>query len=146
MSEQQSLIPPERPAEPEDLTPYQKFVKHDRYQNRITVSGTLLIETFIKAAKYMEEIHRKQLQDVDTRLTNNAGRISRTLHHQLAAIICRYMPNIKLADEKLAGELQVAVNEAEKIELLAQQMMDEINQARTRGNVRFVDSVMPAKK
>src|SRR4051812_27515212 len=121
-NDQPSLIQPEPPEPPEDLTPYQKFVKHDKYQNRITVTGTQLIQEFIQAAKYMEEIHRKQLQDVDSRLTSNMGRISRTLHHQVAAIISRYLPNIRLADEQLAGKLQAAVTEAEKIEKLAQGM------------------------
>lgn len=143
-TEQPSLLPPEQP---EDLSAYQQFIKHDKYRNTIAVSGTQLLQQFTSTPPYMEEIHRKQLLDLDDRMVRHRNsNVSRTAHYQVAAIINRYLPKIKVENPRLASLLELAVAEANKIELLCSQLMDEVQRNRTMGNVRFVKQLVPPKR
>lgn len=157
MSEQEQQEQPgqqqSKPPEPEiDLTPYERFLVHDKWQNRIKVQETQLIKVFYQAARYMEELHRKQLQQVNERVEDsvaysvlNKPYLARTVHHQLAAIIKRYLPKIEKENPALAAELQPAIAEANLIEKLAAKLAEDVSNSRERGNVRFVDNLTPRK-
>lgn len=133
--------------EPEDLSAYMQYIKHDNYRNTISVSGTQLLLHFHKSAPYMEDIHRKQLVDLESRMTKHQNRnVSRTAHCQVSAIVNRYLPKIKEQNTSLAADLQMSVDEARKIETLCGRIMDEAQRKRTMGNVRFVKELVPPKK
>ncbi len=151
MADEQPLLPGQQPQpepeQPEDLTPYQDFIKHDKYRNSIAVSKTQLLAHFHKAAPYMEDIHRKQIVDLDARLAKSYnGTVSRTAHHQVAAIVTRYMHRVQESNVELAEQLKAALVQADKIELLCSSIMEETNQSRTRGNIRFVKELVPTRK
>jgi 3-methyladenine DNA glycosylase AlkD len=151
---------PEQTEPAEDLTPYRRFIQHDTWQNRMKISGTELIAKFWQVVPYMEDIHRKQFEQVNERLleTGSSSKltkpyIARTVHHQVATIIKRYLPVIKAQPrpwtqeiDTLVNSLEAAVDEAAKIEKVASQMMDEVAKTRGRGNVRFVESLTMPKK
>lgn len=152
---QQPLLPeqPTPPNEHEDLTPYRRFIQHDTWKNQMKIVDSQLAAIFMRATPYMESIHVAQFKTVQERYRESSTSklsqpyISRTVHHQVAAIIKRYLPNIAAQAEaaELVATLEAAVTEADKIEKMAKAMLDDAAKSRGRGNIKFVDSLTPTK-
>lgn len=140
MSDEQQPLPHVEP-EPENLDEYQQFVKHDTWRNVIAISKTKLLDLFIQAAVVMEDIHRKQLIDLHQRMKQLDAEkvsVSRTTHNQIATIVKRYLAALQETQAGLHEKLLPALEQAAKIELLCERIMESSQRQRAKGNVKFV--------
>lgn len=136
---------PDLQPEVDDLEPVKQFVKHDTWRNVIAVSKTKLLAVFVRATIVMEELHRKQLLELFNRMERlhvDKVSVSRTTHNQIASILKRYLEAIKAHSEELHDQVVAAIEEARKIEKLCEQIMEDSQRQRTKGNVRFVKQLI----
>jgi hypothetical protein len=140
-----------------------KHINHNRYRNTVAVVDTQLMELFPQIMPHVEEIHRRiliQCRDVlaaSRRSGDGKPSLSRTNHNQLAAIVNRYIPILGSVPilhpedpeprELFLMDLQRAVEQADKIEVRAKQMVDALSAERTMGNIQIVkDTTGPGKR